>query len=275
MWQLVTTICGSRYILAFSGSQVTTQTLCLAMVWREFLLLWEIPLQLMLTGKMLSSELIEVFPLAAIPLWFDGTNFPAMVIIFCVAWSIHHSEYCSIIVCLPSFREVFTMSACFLPFQIFFSVSSFYIPSCFHSGISRKVTSQRGFCKQCNSIVWLSNSKCSNECYGKISDDHQIMPVSLEQVCECRLLSAVRKKKISPSLGIFLFHYYYVFHHLKYLIASPTSFLNDIFCHCQIVGYVIEESIPCSDSDSDSDDSVDGSLFKLWAYPRRVSELHA
>ncbi|XP_015067942.1 F-box protein At5g52880 [Solanum pennellii] len=89
-----------------------------------------------------------------------------------------------------------------------------------YRGISKKVTSQRGFCKQCNSIVWLNNSKCSN---GEISDEHQIMPVSLEQ----------------------------------------------------IVDYVIEESIPSSDSDSDSDDSVDGSLFKLWAYPKRVSEPHA
>ncbi|KAK6794557.1 hypothetical protein RDI58_008010 [Solanum bulbocastanum] len=92
-----------------------------------------------------------------------------------------------------------------------------------YRGISKKVTSQRGFCKQCNSIVWLSNSKCSNECDGKISDEHQIIPVSFEQ----------------------------------------------------IVDYVIEESIPSSDSDSDSDDSVDGSLFKLWAYPRRVGEPHA
>lgn len=82
-----------------------------------------------------------------------------------------------------------------------------------YRGISNKVSSQRGFCKQCNSIVWLSNS---NKCDGKISDEHQIMPVSLEQ----------------------------------------------------IVDYVIEESIPSSDSDSDSDDSVDGSLFKMWAYPK-------
>ncbi|OIT39261.1 PREDICTED: F-box protein At5g52880 [Nicotiana attenuata] len=92
-----------------------------------------------------------------------------------------------------------------------------------YRGISRKVTSQRGFCKQCNSIVWLSNSKCSNECFGKISDEHQIMPVSIKQ----------------------------------------------------IVDYVIEESIPSSDSDSDTDDSVDGSLFKLWAYPMRFGEPHA
>ncbi|MCD9560581.1 hypothetical protein HAX54_019298 [Datura stramonium] len=87
-----------------------------------------------------------------------------------------------------------------------------------YRGISRKVTSQRGFCKQCNSIVWLSNSKCCNECYGKITDEHQIIPVSLEQIVE----------------------------------------------------YVIDESIPSLDSDSDSDDSVDSSFFKLWAYPRRV-----
>lgn len=72
------------------------------------------------------------------------------------------------------------MSACFLlPFQIFFCVGSLFIYLSFDSGISKKVTSQRGFCKQCNSIVWLNNSKCSN---GEISDEHQIMPVSLEQV---------------------------------------------------------------------------------------------
>ncbi|KAM3319898.1 F-box protein [Capsicum chacoense] len=53
-----------------------------------------------------------------------------------------------------------------------------------YRGISIKVTSQRGFCKQCNSIVWLSNSRCSNECYGKISDEHQTMPASLEQIVE-------------------------------------------------------------------------------------------
>ncbi|KAJ8536831.1 hypothetical protein K7X08_035232 [Anisodus acutangulus] len=88
-----------------------------------------------------------------------------------------------------------------------------------YRGISRKVTSQRGFCKQCNSIVWLSNSKCSNESFEKISDEHQIMPVLLEQIVE----------------------------------------------------YVLEESIPFSDSDSDSDDSVHCSHCKLWAYPRRIS----
>ncbi|KAF3679812.1 putative 24 kDa seed maturation protein-like protein [Capsicum annuum] len=86
-----------------------------------------------------------------------------------------------------------------------------------YRGISIKVTSQRGFCKQCNSIVWLSNSRCSNECYGKISDEHQTMPASLEQIVE----------------------------------------------------YVTEESIPSLDSDTDSDDSVDG----LWAYPRRCSSM--
>lgn len=78
VWQLVTIISGSQYILAFLGSQMRSQTLSgLLTVWREFLLLWEIPVQIMLTGKMLSSELIEVFPLTVIPRWFDGTMFPA------------------------------------------------------------------------------------------------------------------------------------------------------------------------------------------------------
>ncbi|MCD7469476.1 hypothetical protein HAX54_008531 [Datura stramonium] len=67
----------------------------------------------------------------------------------------------------------------------------------------------------------LSNSKCCNECYGKITDRHQIIPVSLEQIVE----------------------------------------------------YVIDESIPSLDSDSDSDDSVDSSFFKLWAYPRRFENM--
>lgn len=81
--QLMTTICGSQYILAFSGTQVTTQTLSgLPMVWREFLLLREIPMQLMWTGKMLSRELIEVFPLPAMSLWLDGTSFQAMFSLF-------------------------------------------------------------------------------------------------------------------------------------------------------------------------------------------------
>ncbi|XP_049368322.1 F-box protein At5g52880 [Solanum verrucosum] len=53
-----------------------------------------------------------------------------------------------------------------------------------YRGISNKVSSLRGFCEQCNSIVWLSNSKCSNECDGKISDEHQIIPVSLEQIVD-------------------------------------------------------------------------------------------
>ncbi|CAN4085836.1 unnamed protein product [Withania somnifera] len=92
-----------------------------------------------------------------------------------------------------------------------------------YRGISRKITSQRGFCKQCDSIVWLRNFNCSNECYGKFSDEHQIMSVSLEQIVE----------------------------------------------------YVIDGSMPSLDSDSDSDDSVDGSPFKLWAYPGRVTEPHA
>ncbi|PHT53214.1 hypothetical protein CQW23_07676 [Capsicum baccatum] len=53
-----------------------------------------------------------------------------------------------------------------------------------YRGISIKATSQRGFCKRCKSFVWLSNSKCSNGCYGKISDEHHIMPVSLKQIVD-------------------------------------------------------------------------------------------
>ncbi|KAM3381902.1 F-box protein like [Capsicum galapagoense] len=53
-----------------------------------------------------------------------------------------------------------------------------------YRGISIKATSQRDFCKRCKSFVWLSNSKCSNGCYGKISDEHQIMPVSLKQIVD-------------------------------------------------------------------------------------------
>lgn len=123
---------------------------------------------------------------------------------------IDHLDYSSIIICLHSERSLLYLLVFFF-LNKFFCHFFFIHPSCFDSGISRKITSQRGFCKQCNSIVWLSNSKCSNECFGKISDEHQIMPVSIKQVCECYLLSTVRRKEMFLSLQIFLVQYNIVF----------------------------------------------------------------
>lgn len=47
---------------------------------------------------------------------------------------------------------------------------------------------------------------------------------------------------------------------------------QSFFCHCQIVDYIVDGSLSSeTPSDSDSDDE-DALIFKLWAYPRQISE---
>ncbi|KAJ4955865.1 hypothetical protein NE237_012648 [Protea cynaroides] len=44
---------------------------------------------------------------------------------------------------------------------------------------SRRSTSNRGYCLHCKSVVWLSNMRCAN-----VPENHEIKPISLQQVVE-------------------------------------------------------------------------------------------
>lgn len=85
--------------------------------------------------------------------------------------------------------------------------------------LSKKfVTSSRGCCKKCNTVMWLSDM--SNENCGVNCKKHQIVPISTQQIVE----------------------------------------------------YLKEDSLSLVSSDSDSD-SEEGSISKLWAYPRPGTKL--
>ncbi|CAL2243823.1 unnamed protein product [Prunus armeniaca] len=47
---------------------------------------------------------------------------------------------------------------------------------------SKKLKSSRGYCRDCNTIVWLDNMKCSNEHTGLNSENQQIKLVLPSQV---------------------------------------------------------------------------------------------
>ncbi|KAL3834297.1 hypothetical protein ACJIZ3_009033 [Penstemon smallii] len=101
---------------------------------------------------------------------------------------------------------------------------------------SRKLRSHRGYCSSCCSIVWLTSNKCSEKHPKEEGSNHQIRPISTQQVTS----------------------------------TNPKSF--KIFrSRWQIVEYILDGVLSAessSDSDSDSDDNEDVSLFKLWAYPK-------
>ncbi|XP_019177826.1 PREDICTED: F-box protein At5g52880 [Ipomoea nil] len=83
------------------------------------------------------------------------------------------------------------------------------------------LTSQRGYCSYCCSVVWLDNGKCSNEHTSHGGKNHSVKPLSVEQ----------------------------------------------------IVDYITSNTLPGSySSDSDLEDSDYESLFKLWAYPKRIAK---
>uniref|UniRef100_A0A2N9ECX8 F-box domain-containing protein n=1 Tax=Fagus sylvatica TaxID=28930 RepID=A0A2N9ECX8_FAGSY len=86
---------------------------------------------------------------------------------------------------------------------------------------SKNLTSSRGYCGHCDTIVWLNNMKCSNEHHGLNSENQKLKPVSPHQVAE-------------------------------YIVDGSLNLIS------------------CSDSDSDSDE---GSISRLWAYPRHMSRL--
>ncbi|PHU23179.1 hypothetical protein BC332_08286 [Capsicum chinense] len=168
-------------------------------------------------------EVIEVFSLADIPLWLGGTTLPAMVSLFFLCRSQLPQDVLVHVFGFLDLKSVLTASLVCRSWSVaasdnylwqlihigFFGKSSdnpniirltYGVDTPVNSvaanldwkdafkqayrGISIKATSQRGFCKRCKSFVWLSNSKCSNGCYGKISDEHQIMPVSLKQIVD-------------------------------------------------------------------------------------------
>ncbi|WCJ36750.1 F-box family protein [Euphorbia peplus] len=49
---------------------------------------------------------------------------------------------------------------------------------------SKRLTSNRGYCGQCETIVWLDNMKCCNKDHTQQSQTQQIVPVSSHQVVD-------------------------------------------------------------------------------------------
>ncbi|KAK6132152.1 hypothetical protein DH2020_034108 [Rehmannia glutinosa] len=48
----------------------------------------------------------------------------------------------------------------------------------------RKFKTYRGYCSSCCAIVWLRSNKCSNELSTKVGINHQIMPISTQQIVD-------------------------------------------------------------------------------------------
>ncbi|KAI3458073.1 hypothetical protein Pfo_014736 [Paulownia fortunei] len=64
----------------------------------------------------------------------------------------------------------------------------------------RKFKSHRGYCSSCCSIVWLSSSnKCSNEPNTKDGSNHQITPISTQQIVEYILDGSLLSESSSDS----------------------------------------------------------------------------
>ncbi|KAM7504819.1 hypothetical protein LguiB_003723 [Lonicera macranthoides] len=71
-----------------------------------------------------------------------------------------------------------------LPFQVPISVG--VLNAAALAGVTSKkfITFSRGCCRYCNAIVWLSDSQSSNECFRLNCKNHQIKPISTQQVVE-------------------------------------------------------------------------------------------
>lgn len=63
-------------------------------------------------------------------------------------------------------------------------INSYHCKSAWISGMSssKKLKSSRGYCRYCETIVWLDNMKCSNEHIGLNSENQKIDPVLPSQV---------------------------------------------------------------------------------------------
>ncbi|CAL9008774.1 unnamed protein product [Prunus brigantina] len=66
---------------------------------------------------------------------------------------------------------------------------------------SKKLKSSRGYCRDCNTIVWLDNMKCSNEHTGLNSENQQIKPVLPSQVVGYLLDDSLSVASSSDSDG--------------------------------------------------------------------------
>ncbi|KAK2404521.1 F-box protein [Trifolium repens] len=58
------------------------------------------------------------------------------------------------------------------------------VKGAYTGSLSKKLTTNRGYCKHCKAIVWLNNSKCPNVHGGMISKIYDVKPVTSFQVVE-------------------------------------------------------------------------------------------
>ncbi|XP_004496509.1 F-box protein At5g52880 [Cicer arietinum] len=58
------------------------------------------------------------------------------------------------------------------------------VKGAYTGALSKKLTTNRGYCEHCKAIVWLNNSKCLNVHGRMISEIHDIKPVTSFQVVE-------------------------------------------------------------------------------------------
>lgn len=56
----------------------------------------------------------------------------------------------------------------------------------------------RGYCSQCNSIVWLNNLKCPNQHSGQPSENQRLRPVSPSQIAIANLMTKRRNLSSGP-----------------------------------------------------------------------------
>ncbi|KAK6131797.1 hypothetical protein DH2020_034455 [Rehmannia glutinosa] len=63
----------------------------------------------------------------------------------------------------------------------------------------RKFKTYRGYCLSCCAIVWLSSNKCSNELSTKEGINHQIMPISTQQIVDYVLYGGLLSESSSDS----------------------------------------------------------------------------
>ncbi|XP_058769841.1 F-box protein At5g52880 [Vicia villosa] len=58
------------------------------------------------------------------------------------------------------------------------------VKGAYTGALSKKLTTNRGYCEHCKAIVWLNNSKCANVHGGMTSEIHDTKPVTPFQVVE-------------------------------------------------------------------------------------------
>ncbi|KAJ1384970.1 F-box-like domain superfamily [Sesbania bispinosa] len=58
------------------------------------------------------------------------------------------------------------------------------VKGAYTGALSKKLTTNRGYCVHCKTVVWLNNSKCPNVHCGMISETQDIKPVTAFQVVE-------------------------------------------------------------------------------------------